>query len=241
MSIEQKSAWLGAAECNVRTQHADRYMRFTVSCGSLLISATSVCCYAELSQWAPRVLFVLTGSTLAGRHASQRFQWNFSQGLCPKTELQSRPVCLLPSAAPEETQTWMVLTTFNYNIDVVMLLSLWADSKCMRTYMRSSKSNNSSRADEQLRSMDQHYHPTSESGFTVHKMFLFCYVDSERTVVIFPLSQTPFFFGKKWHLTLSRVKVRERRERVKDVRIDCWGSIPDNAERQGQVQVPHGT
>lgn len=102
MSIKQSQHDWRAAECNVRTQHADRYIRFTVSCGSLLISTTSVCCSAELSQWAPRVLFVQTGSrgTLGGRHASQRSQWNFSQGPCPKTELQSQPVCLLLSASP---------------------------------------------------------------------------------------------------------------------------------------------
>lgn len=69
-----------AAERNLRTQRADRSIRFTVSCGSPVISSTPVCCRAELSQRAPRVLLVQTGSRgwSAGPDPSARSRWNLN-------------------------------------------------------------------------------------------------------------------------------------------------------------------
>lgn len=78
--IKQNKHDFRDVESNPRTQPADRSIRFKVSYGSLMISATPVCYYAELSQWAPRVLLVQTGSRACwtGCGLAARSQWNLN-------------------------------------------------------------------------------------------------------------------------------------------------------------------
>lgn len=83
LSVKQSQHDWQAVECNASTPWAGRSIRFTVSCGSLVISATPVDCCAVTSQWAPRALLVQTGSRgwSAGWEPSTGSQWNLSQQL----------------------------------------------------------------------------------------------------------------------------------------------------------------
>lgn len=71
MSIKQSQHDWRAVECNLRTQRADRYIRFTASCGSLLISTASVYCYAELSRAQPMSPWGLICANRKQRHVSR--------------------------------------------------------------------------------------------------------------------------------------------------------------------------